>query len=399
MSDATASKFQKNYARCSVFPLDKGARDVSTFLKVYMELKPFTFLKRIIYRNETKTPENFPLESVISRLSQEKGEEKEVVPSTKEGTLAQLKKKLLRFQTLRAIVQLFFFFLLNALVFGFEPLPILIPVSGLLGVPSKTVGDAFGALQYMLYQLTPPLLALASILLASVAVGRAFCAWACPFGFVQDILEVMKKRHAKVSPRTHNDMIKLKYIVLAATLLVSGTLALSVTAGIGMGYREALGVFAVAPFNALSPADTLFAAIPLTIFDIRYAIPLMFENPATDVAGSIFSALTSVQALFWARILILALALALILYVPRGWCRYLCPQGAFSALLMRFSFLGLRRDPVRCSRVGCRDCVEACPMLVPILDEPWEKFTHPECIMCLKCVDACSTTAIKPKFP
>jgi len=59
----------------------------------------------------------------------------------------------------------------------------------------------------------------------------------------------------------------------------------------------------------------------------------------------------------------------------------------------------LKRDPVRCSRVGCRDCVEVCPMLVPILDEPWEKFTHPECIMCLKCVDACTTAAIKPKFP
>jgi len=260
------------------------------------------------------------------------------------------------------------------------------------------MGDALGALQYMVYLLVPPLLALASIFLASIVVGRAFCAWACPFGFAQDILELMKKRHTKVSPRTHNDMIKVKYIVLAATMLISGMLALSVSTGFE-GYKEALGVFAIAPFNALSPADTLFAVVPRTISDVRYALPVLFEKPTTDVAGTIFSAIASVQALFWARLLILALTLALALYVPRGWCRYFCPQGAFSALLMRFSFLGLRRDPVRCSRVGCRDCVEACPMLVPILDEPWEKFTHPECIMCLKCVDACSTTAIKPKFP
>jgi formate hydrogenlyase subunit 6/NADH:ubiquinone oxidoreductase subunit I len=30
---------------------------------------------------------------------------------------------------------------------------------------------------------------------------------------------------------------------------------------------------------------------------------------------------------------------------------------------------------------------------------PWEKFTHPECIYCLKCADACTTKAIKPKIP
>jgi len=69
------------------------------------------------------------------------------------------------------------------------------------------------------------------------------------------------------------------------------------------------------------------------------------------------------------------------------------------ALLYRFSFLGLKRDPVKCTKVGCRECVEVCPMMVPILNLPWEKFTDPECIYCLKCVEACSTKAIRPKFP
>ncbi|HIE14323.1 TPA: 4Fe-4S ferredoxin, partial [Candidatus Bathyarchaeota archaeon] len=44
-------------------------------------------------------------------------------------------------------------------------------------------------------------------------------------------------------------------------------------------------------------------------------------------------------------------------------------------------------------------CVEACPMNIRILDLPWEKFTDPECIFCLRCVMACPTKAIKPKFP
>jgi len=308
-----------------------------------------------------------------------------------------MRKRLLRFQTARVAVQVLLFFLFNAVFLGLGPWPILLPITGLLGVPSKTVGEALGSLQYMLYLLIPPWLALASIFIASVLVGRAFCAWACPFGFVQDIFEFMRRRHAAVAPRTHNQMIRLKYVVLATTLLISGVLALSVLAGLGKGYQQALGAFAIAPFNAISPADTLFAVIPTTVLEVRHAIPLLFE-PGADAAGLIIGSLSSTQVLLWARLIILGLTLALVLYVPRGWCRYFCPQGAFSAMLMRFSFLGLRRDPVRCGK-DCRDCIRACPMLVPILDQPWEKFTHPECIMCLKCADACSTAAIKPKFP
>jgi len=324
-----------------------------------------------------------------------KGEEK---PSV-EGMLTHFKRFILRFQTPRTIVQFLFFFLFFGLFLGIGPWAILVPVIGLLGVPTKTMGEALGSLQYMLYLLVPPLFALASIFVAAVILNRVFCAWACPFGLVQDMLNLVKKRHTRVSPRTHSQMIYAKYFVLAGTLLISGTLAVSVAAGIGSSYREALGVFSSAPFNALSPADTLFAVVPRTVTDARYALSDLLSKPEADVSGAIISSITAVSALFWARIFILALTLALIIYVPRGWCRYICPQGAFSALFSRFSFLGLRRDPVRCSKAGCRDCVDVCPMLVPILDEPWEKFTHPECIMCLKCVDACSTKAIKLKFP
>jgi len=316
-----------------------------------------------------------------------------------EGRLTRVKRLVLRFQTPRTIVQFVFFFLFFGLFLGIGPWPILLPVIGLLGVPTKTVGEAFGSMQYMLYLLVPPWLALTAILIASIILNRAFCAWACPFGLVQDMLNVVKKRHARVSPRTHSQAIFFKYVVLAVTLLISGALAVSVIAGIGRRYREALGPFALAPFNTLSPADTLFAVVPRTVSDARYALSDLLAKPGVDVSGAIIGSITSVSLLFWARAIILALTFALVIYIPRGWCRYLCPQGAFSALFSRFSFLGLRRDPVHCSKAGCRDCVEVCPMMVPILDEPWEKFTHPECIMCLKCVDACSTKAIKPKFP
>ena len=315
-----------------------------------------------------------------------------------EGTSKRIRKAVLRIETARKITQFSFFVLFNAVVFGFGPWPILLPVIGLLGTPQKTVGDALGALQLMLYELVFPWFALASIFAAAIFLGRALCGWACPFGFVQDLLMYVKNRQIQVSLRTHQQMINLKYFVLAVVLFVSGTLALSLVMGIGRSYKEALGVFGQAPFNVLSPADTLFAIIPRMALEVRYAIPQLFEAGG-EAYGVITNAITSASPLLWVRLFIMALVIALVVYIPRGWCRYVCPQGAFSALLSRFSFLGLKREPVRCTKVGCRDCVQVCPTMVPILELPWEKFAHPECIYCLKCVDACSTKAIKPKIP
>jgi ferredoxin-type protein NapH len=251
----------------------------------------------------------------------------------------------------------------------------------------------------MLYLIVPPLTALASIFIAAIILNRAFCGWACPFGLIQDMLTLVKKQHKQISKRTHRQMTFIKYVVLTSTLLISSTLALSVNAGIGSYYINSLGPFAFAPFNTLSPADTLFAVVPRTFIDAIHSISDLMQRPSTDFGGTIFSSITSLSILFWARIVILALTFILVIYVQRGWCRYICPQGAFSSLFSRFSFLGLRRDPLRCQKGKCHNCEEACPTMVPILDQPWEKFTHPECIMCLKCIDACSAKAIRLKFP
>lgn len=276
--------------------------------------------------------------------------------------------------------------MLNAIVFGLGPWPVLLPIVQSPGVPQKTVSDAFSALQVMLYQRIFPWLPIASFLLTAVILGRALCGWVCPFGFIQDLLVYVKKRHTRVSLRTHGGMLKVKYGILAAVLFISVTLSISLALGVGKSYESAIGVFAPAPFNALSPADTLFAILPRMVLMIVYA-------PEALIVGIIS------DPLFWVRLTIMIAIIVLAVYVPRSWCRYFCPIGALLAVLNRFSFLGLKRDPLRCTRAGCRTCVDACPMMVRILELPWEKFTDSECIYCLKCVDACPTRAIKPKFP
>mgnify|MGYP000035352794 CR=1 FL=1 len=306
--------------------------------------------------------------------------------------MPNIKEKLWKINTARRIVQFLFFLIFCGTVFGLTITPILLPVMWTLGTSQKTVGDAFAALQWMLYDVIFPWIPIASFLIAAILLGRALCGWVCPFGFVQDVLELVKRRHKEFPDRTHQSMLFLKYFVLGTAVFVSATLSASLALGIGGQYKRALGVFAPAPFNVLSPADTLFAVVPRLISDFRYAV-------LTKSFWEILSGISTVSVLLWIRFLILFTVLAFAIYVPRAWCKYLCPHGAVLAFLNWFSFLGLKRDPVKCTKADCRSCVEACPMKVRILDMPWEKFTDPECIYCLKCIDACPTKAIKPKAP
>ena len=303
-------------------------------------------------------------------------------------TTFRVKRVVWRIETARKITQFFSFILFTAVIFGLGPWPIVLPVVYSLGIHQKTMGDAFAMLQWMLHDLVFPWLPIASFFLIAVFLGRALCGWVCPFGLVQDLLGYVKRKHTEVSLRTHDGMIQVKYVVLAVTLFISGTLAILLATGVGQSYKAALGAFAPAPFNALSPADTLFAILPRMVLDVRYT------SLDALVAGILV-----VRPLLWSRLTIMVMTLVLAVYVPRSWCRYLCPHGAALAFLNRFSFLGLKRDPLKCTKAGCRTCVEVCPMKVPILDLPWEKFTDPECTYCLKCVEACTTKAIKPKFP
>jgi len=306
--------------------------------------------------------------------------------------LEGLRGKVIRIQTLRRIVQLASFILIYSAMLGLGPIPLLLPILSGMGVQSKTMGEAFGFLQYLLYQTIFPWAAIASFLIFAIIFNRALCGWVCPFGFVQDILAYFKRRHLRVSPDSHRSLLWIKYILLGAVLFVSITLSVSLVAGVGENYKRALGPFSQVPFNVLSPADTFFAVIPRMALDLRYAI-------YSQSFWGIVSGIGLFSPLLWARLVILIATLVIVVYVPRGWCKYFCPNGALMAIFSRFSFLGLKRELTKCTRADCRICVEACPMNVRITELSWEKFNDPECIYCLKCVDECPTKALKPKFP
>jgi len=301
------------------------------------------------------------------------------------ASASPLGRRLLIAEVVRRAVQVSLFILFNIGLWGLASTPILLPILQPSATPGRTVGNAFSAMEYMLSEAVAPLLPLAVFLIVGALCGRALCGWACPFGLVQDILRHMRRRPVQVAAHTHRSAIKLKYYILAITMFISWTLAISLAAGVGADYKEALGIFALGPFTVLSPAETLFSLLP------RAAVQ------AIELGVDVLSYLAQLPMLFWAKIIVLLGVLALVAYVPRGWCRYLCPVGALMAIFGRFSLLGLKIDTVKCTR--CGECVRACPMMVRLLDHLPEKISDPECVFCLRCVAACPEGAIKPRFP
>ncbi len=292
-----------------------------------------------------------------------------------------------KFRPVRLIVQALSFASINALLFRalsleIGPFPVPLPILANPGKPSIFPG-ALETTEALLSKAEAPLAALAMAFILGALLGRAFCGWVCPFGFLQDVLRFLSKAKRKIAPRDHSFLSKLKYLILLSLLSLSASLALSYGFGWGGAYRAALGPLASGPFSAISPVGAGPREILRGIF-------------AAASEGRLGEWATSLPRTTLISLALLTIAVYGGLKVSRLWCRYLCPTGALMALFGRVSFLGIGRRPARCDR--CASCEAACPMQVPILSLPWQRFNHPECIACLECSDACPNGAIGMRF-
>ena len=304
----------------------------------------------------------------------------------------------MKISRVRRLFQLGCFVIFNAGIWNLGPWEIVIPALVSMHGNARTVVSSLDLFQHMLARNAIPWVALASIFLFSAFTGRFVCGWICPFGFIQDILSAVSKKKSRISPRTHRSFLKMKFAVLLVVIVIS--FGLFVLSGIneeaGIGYKDALGTFSDAPFNSISPASTAFVLIP--------QLPQRWLKISEDFDFSKLSSLEGTQeflATFFTSLFTVRLGILLIVFfgsahIARFWCRYLCPQGAFLAVLSRFSLVGIRREPAKCTR--CRDCIQDCPMAVNLLDAWWEKISEPECIMCLECIDSCEFDALKLKI-
>ncbi|MEM2227731.1 MAG: 4Fe-4S binding protein, partial [Candidatus Bathyarchaeia archaeon] len=179
---------------------------------------------------------------------------------------------------LRRISQLIFFFTFNALIFNrvifywsIKPSTLHLPVLVSINSPTSVFYGVYDVIQVAASKGFFPLISMAIIFILGALIGRALCGWACPIGFLQELILEIKGKVTLISFKTHEQAIKLKFIILFLTLFISGTVYISVHFNIWSSYREALGNFARGPFFLFSPDGILFGTLP-------YLISLIITN-------------------------------------------------------------------------------------------------------------------------
>ncbi len=200
-----------------------------------------------------------------------------------------------------------------------------------------------GLMQNLIINGTVPFYWMGIVALYGLVLGRGFCGWFCPFGTLNDLLSFRKVRFLRaLSP--------LKFLILLGTVVAA--------------WR-----FSDTMFCKLCPAGGLEASLPYLGLGIA-----------------------ELNAPFWVHMGTLGGTLLGMVLISRFWCRYLCPMGALLSLFNRFSLLGLRLEPGRCT--GCGMCASACPMGL----KPHQEINSTDCIKCGECASACEEGALSIGF-
>ncbi len=194
-----------------------------------------------------------------------------------------------------------------------------------------------------------PFFAIGLLIIMGVLFGTLICGWACPFGFLQDLV-------GKV-PTPKFDLPKFttyfRFVILFGTVLA-----------IPYFFGENHPLF----ICRICPAGAIEAAVPTMI-----------------------SQATSGQLVVWPNAIklgILILFLIAIFFVKRPWCRILCPLGAIFSVFNRASVFFLKFNPEKCT--DCKRCHKLCEYGI----EPEKSPNDLRCVRCLECTN-CGPKALK----
>ena len=197
------------------------------------------------------------------------------------------------------------------------------------------------------------------LILLGVLLGRFICGFLCPFGWLQELLHKIPTK--KLSTKKLKPFTYLKYVILAVMVVLLPAIIVS---DVGIGD----------PFfcKYLCPQGVLEGAIPLSAVNagIRAAL------------GSLFT---------WKLTVLLTVVVLSVLFF-RPFCKWICPLGAFYALLNKVSLFQMKVDKNKC--VSCGKCARVCKMDVDVTKTP----NHTECIRCGMCISACPTDAVQFRY-
>ncbi len=190
-------------------------------------------------------------------------------------------------------------------------------------------------------------------LIATFLLGRVYCGWVCPMGFLFDMGYKLRGliRFLEIRPLNVRFWTGNKYILLGIGLL----------------------------FSLVTALPLLHYVYPPALLgrEAHSFVMALFDRAEAGRMGLVLTGLTG-ASLFLLGLMAFEIAVA-----PGFWCKSLCPGGAIYSLLGRYRMLRAKRIESTCT--ACGDCNRICPRgLQPMVDK-----VGMECDNCGLCVDVC----------
>jgi polyferredoxin len=184
-----------------------------------------------------------------------------------------------------------------------------------------------------------------AIVLMSFFIGKSFCSWFCPVGFISEMLgnvgDKIFGRKIKMPKFLDYPLRSVKYLLLAFLVYTV----------FFMMNEIALKAFLSSPYNIVADIKMyyFFAKISrfsLIVLGVLFMLSIVFRN---------------------------------------FWCRYLCPYGALLGFISLFSPNKIKRNSDTC--IDCKLCTKACPSFINV--HKVKSIISDECTSCLSCIDVC----------
>jgi polyferredoxin len=229
----------------------------------------------------------------------------------------------------------------------------------------------------------------------TLVFGRVFCGWICPFGTLHHFFGwIFPSRYGRGNQRVESNKTyprqRVKYYLLYAFL------AAAVTGSAVGGLFDPICVAVRAIGLAVIPAaqwivvglSSLLAATGVRVVQVAA------DGGQDFLAGTVWQNKQFYYHQTWLVGSLFVAILFLNRFVPRFWCRVLCPLGAFLGVFARFALFGMEKDHSKCT--DCNLCLVHCQGA----DSPQGgvKWRQDECHMCLNCETACPEDVIKFRF-
>lgn len=230
-------------------------------------------------------------------------------------------------------------------------------------------------------------------------LGRAVCGWICPFGLIQELLYRIPLPGNNSSPERCSSSGKSN---VAEDIPISEKACRSLNAlssgkncksGKGLRLKKVRTFRLDKPLRKMKYFVLAFMVIILPVMVKLTPFFCKYLCPAGTLSGILLmlgdhSLFRAAGALWGWKVFVLALILFLSIIIFRPFCRYLCPLGAVYAPFNKVALTRMGVDEEKCTK--CGRCAAVCGMCV----DPSKMPDSTECIRCGKCVAVCPEHAL-----